>query len=71
MVAQPAHHIAKPAADLTGTELLARAGFGHRRTAHSAATYKREVFRISTGEVVGEMSAHEATAFALSILGAA
>lgn len=53
-------------ARLTGTELLVLAGFGHRRTARTAATYRHEVFRVSDGRVVGEMTAHQATDFALS-----
>jgi hypothetical protein len=39
---------------------LAERGFGHRRTEFSPTSYRHELFQLESGQVVGEMTAHEA-----------
>lgn len=50
--------------DPTCTEALASIGFGHRRwgaLTNSAGLH--DIFRLSTGEVMGRMASHEAWEF--------
>lgn len=50
-------------ADLTIEQELAALGFGHRRVATTPNTGKHEIYRLIGGEVVGQMTAHEAVEF--------
>lgn len=45
------------------SELLRRAGYGHEAKDHLRNTSKHRVYRLSTGETVGEFDAKEAVEF--------
>lgn len=50
----------KESGGLTLDATLRRLGFGHRATPNTPNTHKREIFRIKGGEVVANLTAHEA-----------
>ena len=58
----------RPLSDMSATEALRAAGFGHRKTARTMFTYAHDVFRLDTGEVVATITAHEAHDFARAAL---
>jgi hypothetical protein len=60
----------RPLAQMSITEVLRLAGFGHRRSDRVAITYAHDIFRLDTGEVVGQMTADKAYAFACAALAA-
>jgi hypothetical protein len=52
---------------LTGTEALRYVGYGHRKVAKRYADqYAHEVYHLETNEVVGHMTAHKASDFAVA-----
>jgi hypothetical protein len=51
---------------LTGTEALRHVGYGHRKVAKRYSDPDaQEIYHLDTNEVVGHMTAHKATDFAV------
>jgi hypothetical protein len=47
----------KATAEPTLTEALRARGYGHRATPHSPTSGKHEIYRLDTGDIVGQMTA--------------